>query len=132
MLMDEDDDAQGIILHPAALVRNALQRLGLFEGALEVEAEFRARVDVAGGVHQDLVGPSRAGGADGVEDHRRRVGTAGQTLGQGCRLQRSLLCLDGCLLILRPLSATLFPHPTLFRSGHGHRRRYAGLHRNRL
>ena len=48
MLMDEED-AAGVALHPAAIIQQAEQKLGLSCGELKAEGEYRACVDVAGG-----------------------------------------------------------------------------------
>jgi len=48
MLMD-DDELSSVALHPAAVLRQAQQQLGLGDAELEAEAEYRACVDVAGG-----------------------------------------------------------------------------------
>ena len=48
MLLD-DMDASRFALHPAAVIHEAEQQLGLSAGELEVETEYTACVDVAGG-----------------------------------------------------------------------------------
>jgi len=46
-LLDEPDEA--VVFHPAKLVSEAEQQLGIGEGSLEVDGDYRAWVDVAHG-----------------------------------------------------------------------------------
>lgn len=48
MLMD-DEDKPVVAVHPATMLREVQQRLGLESAELQVEGEYQARVDVAGG-----------------------------------------------------------------------------------
>lgn len=48
MLMDEED-APMLAIHPAAVIQQTQQKLGLRKGELEAEGEYHACVDVAGG-----------------------------------------------------------------------------------
>ena len=48
MLMD-DVPEQSLVLHPAPIIRDAEQQLGLNPGDLEAEGEYQELVDVAGG-----------------------------------------------------------------------------------
>lgn len=45
----EHTSGSKLLTHPAALINDMNERLELAEGELEVDSEFRARVDVAGG-----------------------------------------------------------------------------------
>jgi len=48
MLMDEDD-SNSVLLHPANVIKQTVEQLGIDEGALEIDAEFQACVDIADG-----------------------------------------------------------------------------------
>ncbi len=47
MLLEDNDSA--VAVHPAAVMKKVAQQLGITTKDLEAEAEFQARVDVAGG-----------------------------------------------------------------------------------
>jgi hypothetical protein len=48
VLMD-DDYSSTVVVHPAAVIKQTEQELGLAQGDLEAEAEYQVNVDVAGG-----------------------------------------------------------------------------------
>lgn len=48
MMMDEDEMPECVV-HPASMLREAQQRLGLEDGTLQAEGEYQVRVDVVGG-----------------------------------------------------------------------------------
>jgi len=55
MLMD-DDDVDSVLVHPAQVMQQTTQQLGIAAEALEIEAEYQACVDVAAGpIHVFLV-----------------------------------------------------------------------------
>lgn len=47
-LLERKTDSK-LLAHPAALVKDMHRQLGLTDGELEVDSEFQARVDIAGG-----------------------------------------------------------------------------------